>query len=294
MYRSLIFSILFICSFTACIPESVDIDIPQAEPRLVVNSQVVSEDLFLLHLGKSFGALEFSDNSGDQLTEEFLSQLLVENAQVELSHSGGKTELINFGSGFYAGVGLNLQEQEFYQLQVKDSTSGLEVFSSSQVLPMANWESLEFDYEYISYEFNNSTTIDSVLVLKVAFQDFADENYYMINAYNISDFEDNTSGDDILLNRSADPVYIYSDQLYTDNIIRDTLRLGNFRQGDTVAFALAHITKDYYNYLSTRERSDNSFFANLLQEPVNYPSNIEGGYGFFNLSRPRVELRVLE
>jgi hypothetical protein len=56
---------------------------------------------------------------------------------------------------------------------------------------------------------------------------------------------------------------------------------------------LASISKPYYDFLKVR--SDNRFsFVEFAGEPINYPTNVQGGYGFFNLHTPDVRIFVLE
>ena len=67
----------------------------------------------------------------------------------------------------------------------------------------------------------------------------------------------------------------------------------DFIPGDTIAVSLSNISKEYYDFMKLR--IDNRYsFVEYLSEPVNYPTNVEGGKGFFNLYVPDVEFFVLE
>ena len=67
----------------------------------------------------------------------------------------------------------------------------------------------------------------------------------------------------------------------------------DFSPGDTIAVSISNINKDYYDFMQLR--LDNRFsFVEYLSEPINYPSNVKGGKGFFNLYVPDIRLFVLE
>ena len=63
--------------------------------------------------------------------------------------------------------------------------------------------------------------------------------------------------------------------------------------GDTLAVMLSNVEEDYYNFMKLRE--DTRFgLAAAIGEPINYPSNVEGGLGFFSLYAPDVRVFILE
>ncbi|MEL6672016.1 MAG: DUF4249 family protein, partial [Bacteroidota bacterium] len=175
-----------LCLFAACIPEPVDIDIEQAEPRLVVSSQMLNENLVLINVSRSFGALEFSEQEEDSLSDDFLAQILADSARVVLTHNGLSDTLPGIGQGFYLSFNTELVENELYQLAVYDSATGLEVFSESQVLRPAVWDSLAYEFQLETFSLFDTSFNDTTLQLRVRFEDFSDENYYMLNAYRLS------------------------------------------------------------------------------------------------------------
>ena len=66
-----------------------------------------------------------------------------------------------------------------------------------------------------------------------------------------------------------------------------------FSPGDTLAVYLSNISKEYRDFIQLR--LDNRFsFVEYISEPVNYPSNVVGGKGFFNLYIPDIRFVILE
>ncbi|MEQ9592814.1 MAG: hypothetical protein RLN86_09460, partial [Cyclobacteriaceae bacterium] len=63
--------------------------------------------------------------------------------------------------------------------------------------------------------------------------------------------------------------------------------------GDTVLIQLANVDKGYHDFLQVRK--DSRFnFSDFLGEPVNYPTNVVGGLGWFTLHFPDVRVVVLD
>ena len=54
---------------------------------------------------------------------------------------------------------------------------------------------------------------------------------------------------------------------------------------DSLMILLSNISEGYYSFLMSRERSGN-FLAEATNEPINYPSNVENGLGYFNTHYP--------
>ena len=56
---------------------------------------------------------------------------------------------------------------------------------------------------------------------------------------------------------------------------------------------MSNISPEYYKYLSIR--NDNRYnLAGFASEPLNYPTNVQGGYGYFNLHVPDVRIFVMK
>ncbi len=71
---------ILLLGFAACTPEPIDIDIPQADPKLVVYSQALPDQALIVTLSKSFSALSTPNDDNvdstktDSLNNAFLNQ----------------------------------------------------------------------------------------------------------------------------------------------------------------------------------------------------------------------------
>lgn len=285
---------------TACVPDPVDIEVPQAEPQLVIASQVIGIpgtpfQTLVVQVSRSFGALDFSEEESDTLSEELLDQILVDSGRVTLAYAGRVDTLVGIEAGVYISTNTEFIENAAYTLSVFDSATGLEAYAQTEVLPVVPLDSVGFSFEEVQVEFLDSLFKDTVIDLYLQFEDPAETNYYMVNAYRLS----TTGGPGqafipgLGLGESSTPTVPYSDQLFAQVPFRDTLRYDAFVGGDTIAMTLSHISEDYYQFLTTRQRSGTSLFAQLLQEPISFPSNVDGGYGFFNMHLPSIQIIIL-
>ncbi|MEO0897177.1 MAG: DUF4249 domain-containing protein [Bacteroidota bacterium] len=288
---------LYICLplilLTSCIPDPVEIDVPQAESKIVVASQMLLDQAVLIQLSRSFNALTETPTDGDSLDEDFLDALLLDSARVIMTGPNGPDTLFKLDRGFYLRVGEALTLNESYNLSIFDSVSGKQVFSQATVLPPTEFTEVGYAFETERFELADTFFLDSTFKLQLQFDDLVGENYYMVNLYNLSQGEGQPSTNPLSLQEGL-PTFTYTDALLNGPTFYDTLTYRNVRQGDTLAVTLAHVSKSYYEFLLARERSGSSFFANLLGEPVSYPSNIEGGFGFFNLHFPTTRVLVVE
>lgn len=288
---------------TSCIPDPVEIEVPQAETKLVIASQMLFNQGVLVQVSKSFSALTEIPSSnpggnppteGDSIDEDFLNLLLVDSAQVIIEGPTTVDTLISLSQGFYLSLGTELIENETYRLRVYDSTSGLSVFAQTKVLPQAAFKELDFRFQPLSLDFQDTTFTDSLFQLTISFDDLEGENYYMVNLYKISQNGAPQPGTDLFSFGQGQPTYTFADRLLKGGTFTDTLDYSEISVGDTIGVTLSHISKDYYDFLNTRDRSGNSIFAALLGEPVNYPSNVVDGYGMFNLYFPTTRVLIVE
>jgi hypothetical protein len=265
---------------SACIPEPLPVDgIPQLKSKIVVATQIVPDQTVAILLTKSVGALD-ADRDSD--LQELLAQVAINDALVIIYNDTFRDTLDFLQLGLYTSTSIPLTPGVTYSLLVDSPTMG-KVTASTKVLTQAIFNSVEatiFD-----------TGFDTLATVTYSFQDEPEPNWYMFNVQRITEeFET-----DDLLNPS-----IFT-HLETDKGFEDKLRMNelkvflrrDFIPGDTLAMFLSNISEEYYTF--NQIRLDSRFnFADFLGEPANYPTNIKGGLGFFNLHIPDIRILVLE
>lgn len=264
----------------SCLPEPLSVDdIPVLKPKIVVSSQIVAEQGLVVLLTKSFGALDASEDSDP---EALLNQLAINDAEVVVQHEGEFDTLVFLQNGLYGGFTQTLEAGVEYELVVKSATMG-SVRARTAMKPQIPFENID-----VSLSFNGFD--DTLVQVVYSFIDPQEKNWYMVN---VQRFSQENALDNILNPRAF--TRLFTDDEFNGRRFAESFRAfpRDFQAGDTVAVFLSNISETYHQFLQLRQ--DNRFtFIEFISEPVNYPSNVEGGLGFFNLYVPDVRLFVLE
>lgn len=271
-------SCLFLLS---CIPEPLEVKhVPVVKPQIVVNTQIIPGESLVVLLTKTFGALDASDDSDP---EELLNQIAVTDAIVAIEGPDKTDTLLYLGSGAYGGVLLSLEEGQSYTLRVVSASLG-EVTATTTVKPQVRFEDVEAELYFTGFD-------DTLAQITYQLQDPVGRNHYMINVQHIS------IGDPIeekILNPRAF-TELLEDTEFDGQLFADTFRAfpRDYETGDTVAVFLSNISEEYYRFIELRQDTRYGF-VEFISEPVNYPTNVTGGRGFFNLYLPDVRLFEME
>lgn len=276
----------FLClSIVACSPDPIDIQLPEYEPEIVVFSQVIPDAFMTVALTKTIDGLDFSEETGDTLSQNLLNSLVVTNADVTISYRDQTDTLFELGAGFYASVFTPSFINETYRLKIV--TEDNEVLTSENtMLPI-----VPFDQATPLVE---RTDTDTLVKFDFRIVDTPGENWYMINFYTNGQTNTEPDLEGIDINNFFESgsnflkkTELISDVAFDGNTFEGTIELPEISQRDSMVVTLSNINEDYFNYLQIRQTSSN-FFTELIKEPISLPTNIEGGLGFFNTHFPDV------
>ena len=264
----------------SCLPDSLEVrSVPEAEVQIVVSSQIIPDQSLVVFLTRTFGALDASDNSDP---ETLLDLIAVNDAMVTIEGPVGTDTLAFLGNGAYGGVPIAFAAGDQYHLYVSSEELG-EVSASTVVKSRIGFSSIGAELFYNGFN-------DTLAQITYSFDDSPEKNYYMINVQEVEqeDLVDN------LLNPRAFTVLMddtgFNGQTYSE---RFRVFPRDYRPGDTIAVSLSNIHEDYYEFMKLR--IDNRFsIVEFVSEPVNYPSNVIGGKGYFNLYVPDVRFFVFD
>lgn len=274
----LFFGIMVLLS--ACFPDPLPIDgIPQLDSKIVVSTQIDGDQTVLLLLTKSVGALDASDDSD---LEALLNEIAINDAVVIISTNEFSDTLDFIDSGLYISATIPLETGVEYSLEVKSPTMGT-VTSSTFLNPRVS-------FEYVEARLYNDG-YDTLAEVIYGFNDPAEKNFYMFNVQRLT--QEYEAED--LLNPEVFTQLI-DDETFETSSYSDSQQVSasrDFMPGDTIAIFLSNISEEYYDFMQLRLDSRFSF-AEYLAEPANYPSNINGGLGFFNLYIPDVRIAELQ
>jgi hypothetical protein len=270
--------IMIVATLAGCIPDPLAVDdIPTLQPRLVISSQVVAGQGLGVLVTRSIGALDAG--RGSEL-EPLLREIAVDDAVVTLEYDGQADTLIHQDYGVYAGT-QNIEAGKTYVLHVVSPTWG--AVMATAVAPQA------VPFESVSAELYK-TGYDSLASVKYAIVDPPEKNWYMVNVQKVSA----TTEIDRYLNPRVF-THLVRDDAFNGKPFEEQFNVifQNYSLGDSVLVSMSSISEAYFNYLSLRNDSRYSL-AGFASEPLNLPTNVQGGYGYFNLHIPDPRIFVLE
>jgi len=272
-------------ALTSCQPKPLKVDLEQAETKLVISSQLIPNSVMIVTVSKSFAALD-QTNEKDTTGNDLLNQILVSNAQVTITYEGIEEPLFAIPNlnGFYASINVPQKLNVEYKLKVYDPETNLQITSTETMLK-------QIPFDSVSASKGIDTSSNNVL-LEYSFTDPADKiNYYMVNIYATS--KDTSQVNSPFEKNTAEQVTILlSDVAFNGEKFEGERTLYNWTT-DTIVSSLSNISEGYFNYLSARKRGGN-MISSLMGEPINYPTNIVGGYGFFTTHFPDIRILSLK
>lgn len=266
--------------FSSCLPEPLDISgIPEVKKEIVVASQVLPNGRLLVLLTQTMGAL---DASYDSDPEVLLNGIAVNDATVILSRPGGTDTLLFYDNGVYAGDSILFKKGATYDLYINSASLGTAT-ASTTLLDQIDFKETEIELLYDTYD-------DTLAYISYSLLDPPQKNWYMIS---VKEIQREELSEDIL----NPPGYTL---LFTDSGFIEESYSGqfvvyprNYLPGDTVAVSLSNISEEYYEFM--KMRIDNRFsFIEFIGEPINYPSNVIGGRGYFNMYIPDIRTFILK
>jgi hypothetical protein len=260
--------------FFSCRPKPIDIEVQSAEPKLVVFTHVVPDNIMLVAVTKSFSAL-------DGNTTDSLQKVLLSGAIVELSIGNQSFSFYELSPGLYASYTAAFQVDQDYHLRVIHGTDT--VSSTTKMLPKINFNSVVPTVEKLASDTN--------VYLNFSFTDNpAVSNWYLINVYkkqtdtvgvdNVNYFENGN-------NKLARSILI-SDKEFSGTY-QSNIHFSELNAKDSIVVTLSNINEAYFNYLGYQVGNSGNVLNALNLEPISYPTNIINGYGFFNTHFPDIK-----
>ncbi|MDW3195290.1 MAG: DUF4249 family protein [Cytophagales bacterium] len=277
----------------ACAPEDVFIDVSPAPSQIAVSSQMLGDNVLLVTLSRSFSAL--NPNTLEDLEEDFIGELLVDSAFVTVNSQGFLDTLFEIGPGLFVGELSQATEGADYHLNVFDSTTSVTIRASTQLQ-----QQIALDTAFLECIIEGE---DTTYIAHYQFQDPPEENWFITQATSFSGlsfeelFNAEIVGDSIVFENDSVPdlftgednatllyTRLLADITFRDSAVRNTVTLPE-QPGDTILFSLTHVSEGYFRYLDAQQRNG-GVLASIGSEPINFPSNVENGLGYFAMNQP--------
>jgi hypothetical protein len=293
-------------TFASC-EQFIEVELPDQEPRMVLNALLEPTDTLKVFLTKSKGVLE-----GDGYNYQFE---LVEGANVYLKNPEGQIFPLDYldqsrpyeTRAFYYLAGIEFAEGKSYEIVAEKE--GFPTISSIQEVPKKT--------NIKSVEFVNLGPIDDLgghdlFEVTIKFDDPPGKNFYEISGQIFGSRKIIYEGDTILQYYSSElnpiPVNpIYQNDFFLRNVLmfNDVILNGSeseivFRTNFVrdidleVTINFSHVTEAYYLYYITADLQQYNR-GDILSQPVLVYNNISNGLGIFksrNTERRVIEMKV--
>lgn len=285
-YRSsFIFTSLVLALVGCRKPKPLDITIPQGTERIVISSNAVNEHLIIVSAGYSIRpTANMTTGANDSLPAE----MLIDSAHVTINAPNETpVRLHKLSPGIYSTSDITLKPDTEYELTVTDLKKGL--VATATTTYVANTKPISVS------TYNTGREIDSLLNIDLSIDETETGDCFFVTYSTVNQLRKAVSKI-----RYSAPVTSLSSlasfgpkqiQLFEGGMAKQNKIQGSFMakagKGDTLVVQVARIDKAYYKYLTAYKRT--GYFINQLTgEPINLPSNIYTGYGYFALYRPKM------
>lgn len=280
--KKIFYILVSVIGLIACQPEPLDVKLPEYEPQIVVASQVIPDYLMVIGLTRSFTVLSSTGIDGEG-NEDVFESLLVDSALVTVESADGVDTLFKLSDGLYASLKELQNPGGSYILKVTDYDLNESIVATSTMLDNVPFDTVAPSYKvaagdtdvYVGLKFKDLPNINNHYVLSIYSRNTNEE------ALDVNVFFDNGS------NRIEYQELIEDRNIDGQEIIRN-IKLPEVSLADSLMVSLSNISEGYYSFLKSRERSGN-LLSEITNEPINYPTNVVGGLGYFNTHYPSIQ-----
>lgn len=284
-YKAILSATLAIMALACCRkPQPLDIAIPHGTDKMVISSNVVNEHLIIVTAGYSIRpTANLTMWANDSLPAEIFidSAIITINAPDEAPVS-----LHKISPGIYSTSDITLKPDKEYKLTVADCKKGLVATATTSYITNS---------KHISVSTNNAgRENDSLLNVDLSIDETAAGDCFFVSYSTVSQLRKTVNkltssapvtGLSSLVSFEPKQIQLFDGGMAKQNKIQGSF-MAKAGMGDTLVVQVARIDKAYYKYLTAYKRT--GYFINQLTgEPINLPSNIKIGYGYFALYQPQ-------
>lgn len=276
----------------SCLPKEKEVKIDKFSEKLVVNSRVIPNSIMLVSVTRSFSILSdgYTPGEGSEgtINNDLMSKVLVSDAIVTVTYNNQVDTLYMIAAGMYASLTTIQIADQNYTLNVIDKAHNLSITATEKMLSQVKFISADFVYE------------NSALKFKYKFDDPSELNYYAVNIVRQNSAAANNATPDIttFLSNGDNVVgtYVFNDLNFNGKTADAVIDLSDYvpvNTQDTMIVSLSNISEGYYKYLSLRRKVNNNIMSQIFNEPINYPTNVQKGLGYFSTHNPDAKVLIL-
>ncbi len=273
----LISALMAILILSSCEPKPIVKEIKTGKPKIVVSPLFNNSDGAGILITRSFSPLL----SGESDPWVMFQTLQLKRIHVKLGTATNPEALENLNPFFYTR-NLQLKPYQEIHLSVYDSSRNETVMASAHVMPRPDTAGMELKL--------NRRENDTSLSVKIKLKDDNNSRQYYLICYSKYRKGLPVLNKQNLFGRSFyRQVEIFDNSNSVNGIINFektySKEIYPFGINDSITVSISLVSEAYYRFLSVYRKSG-SILAQLTAEPLNYPSNVRGGLGFFFLCNP--------
>ncbi len=286
-------SVLFFLLMPLACNKSLQIDVPSAQPVLVLNGQWQQAQQFIVRLTRSRGINDPVD-TGSSLIRTYE----VKNAFITIKQNNVVIDTLKYDSINFRYINKNKKTILSANYEVDASVNGFTDVSASGALPSLmtiNTTLLQKNAAYdaagnimdkISFNFTDATASTDYYLIRIHRSDGSYAN--CINTTD-TDFEKMIFNNPFTTQTCIDgnklllsDIHFSGQTKKVEVFVSDDQMTTGFTSGRVRRpyIELLHITRDYFNYIKTVNDYDIAK-DNPFAEPTNVFQNVKNGYGFF-------------
>ena len=269
-------------TLASCRPKPIDIEIPQKPGSLAISSVCYDGHTVYVSAGYSINSLKkLLDTTLAKELPGIPADMLLDSGLVTIRVAGQAPDTLRkISSGLYGRRDLHLIPNTEYTLLVVDYKKNTKATAVTTFLTQPAIDTL--------YPERVKGSRDTVVKLRMRLNNTSTGNYYFVS-YNTPQHMRETA---IPLPYNAGALYTFMPkqlELFRSddaaNGVMDKSITLQVAPRDTVLVQIGQIDKAYYDYLAAYKRTG-ALINQLTGEPINLPTNIVTGLGFFSLYQP--------
>jgi hypothetical protein len=264
----------------SCRPKPLDIEIEQTPPMLTLSSATPDNHSVLVSAGYSINSL-INLNDTVNGSVKIPKEMLLREAVLTITEAGGQPDsLFAISDGLYGNRNLQLEHGATYTIDVYEKNKGHIAMATTtyQALPEVTYRDPRLK------KIKGDTTVSIDVDIKNA----REGEYYFIS-YNTAalarkQLAQTTMDVSTLASFTPKQLTLINGATHQNGNLEKKITM-QVNSNDTLLIQTGRIDKAYFDYLTVYKKSG-SLINQLTGEPINMPSNIIKGFGFFSLYAP--------
>lgn len=264
----------------SCRPKPLDIEIEQTPPMLTLSSAAPDNHTVLVSAGYSITSL-LNLNDTVNGSVKIPKEMLLHDAVLTITEAGGERDtLFAISDGLYGSRNLLLEHGATYTIDVYEKNKGhiATATTTYQALPEVTYS----DPRLKRIKGDTTVTID------VDIKNAREGEYYFIS-YNTTalarkQLAQKTMDVSTLASFTPKQLTLINGTTHQNGNLEKKITM-QVNSNDTLLIQTGRIDRAYFDYLTVYKKSG-SLINQLTGEPINMPTNIIKGFGFFSLYAP--------